>query len=707
MTISRKMYLLIGIALAVCGLVMGFALSGLGDVAGVSSGEAAANIASTQTLIWVVGIIGLLTIAILGYFFQHAIVKPLKDMEKAIAHTANTLDFTDKIEIDCEDETGLAMLAYKRLLEKLRTSFAEMQKSTSELLDVTEEVDRSSRKIARNSQIQSDASANMAAAVEEMTVSISMVAQQAQDASEHTEESRHIAESSAGSILTTVVGIQKISDSVGEVANRIKALRSDCDSISSVAKIIREIADQTNLLALNAAIEAARAGEQGRGFAVVADEVRKLAERTANSTQEISILLSKMQESAKLAVASMTSTETAVNLGVENARQAGDSIEQIKQGSSAAAGVVEEISGAIREQQTVSTMISQHIEQVAQMSEQNSMSAGDSAKAMGRMALMGHNLANALAAFRIDNSERKIVLKVADVNNDEHPAVRALRDMASALAQRTNGRITMKVISNGVQGSEKETVEQIKQGTLDFTRVNISLFNKDCPNTVIPTLPFLFQSIDHMQRSLGGKPGEEILDSMSSAGFIGMGFYDSGVRSIYAGKPVRSISDMRGMRLRVPQSDLWIAVANAMGAKATPMGIDAIVDGQRMGLIDAAENNIPSYEGFKHFEVFKYFSQTEHAMPPDILVFSKKTWDILSEDDRQLLRQVAKESVLQMRRYWGERENAARKNVTAAGSVFVTDVDKASFQSAMRPVYDKFVVSPQQQALLKAIQSMK
>ncbi|HEX5125190.1 MAG TPA: TRAP transporter substrate-binding protein DctP [Rhodocyclaceae bacterium] len=708
MTITRKISLLICLALATCSLIFGVAVAGLSSAAATAGSPALqASLLATRTTTIAAGLIGLIALVIIGWYFRRAIVNPIESMEESVTRTADTLDFTDNVSVSSNDEVGRTLQAYNRLLTRLRSSFTEIQHSTAHMQEVTEEVDRSSRKIARNSQIQSDASTNMAAAVQEMTVSISMVAQQAKDASQHTQDSRNVAEHSSEVILTTVTGIQTISDSVREAATRIKALRADCDSISSVANIIREIAEQTNLLALNAAIEAARAGEQGRGFAVVADEVRKLAERTAKSTQEISTLLTRMQDSAKLAVSSMTTTEEAVGHGVVNARKAGESIERIKEGSSAAAAVVEDISGAIREQQTGSTAIAQNIEQIAQMSEQNSAAAAASAQAVGRMAEVSREIVRALVSYKVDNAEHKIQLRVADILGDDSPTVRALKSMGELLSQRTQGRISLKVYSGGSFGSEKEALEQTKSGGIDMARINISPLNKICPATVVPTLPFLFRSIEHMQKAMDGPVGEEILTSCADEGYIGLAFYDSGARCIYTDKPIKSMADMRGIKLRVPQSDLWIAVANAMGAKATPLSIDEIIAGQQMGLIDAAENNILAYQGFKHFEVFKYFSNTEHSMAPDVLVFSKKTWEGLSAEDQKIIKDAAKESVPLMRRYWTEREGAARKALSTAGTVFVSGVDKHSFQEAMRPVYDKFVTSDKQKSLLRAIQEMR
>ncbi|GAB4057351.1 TRAP transporter substrate-binding protein DctP [Uliginosibacterium sediminicola] len=698
MSITRKILVMVGAALLSTLLVMLVAVNAL------SGNEA---LSDARSAVIVCGLLGLTISAALGWMLARTLARPLNTIHSAIAHTADNLDFTASITLHSSDELGQIVEAYNRLISRLRQNFIEMQASTAQMLEVTEDADRSSRRIARNSSIQSDASTNMAASVQQMTVSISMVAQQARDANQHTQESREIADHSAEVLLTTLTGIQTISDSVRDAAGRIKALRSDCDSISSVANMIREIADQTNLLALNAAIEAARAGEQGRGFAVVADEVRKLAERTSKSTQDISHLLGRMQESAKLAVTSMEATEASVTQGVDNARQAGESIERIKEGSTAAASVVEEISGAIREQQVGSTTIARNIEQIAQMSEQNSAAATTSAEAVGRLSRMSRDISRLLASYRVDaNAQQKIEIRVADIQSEDFPTVRALHAMGETLKQRSNGRIQLKVYAGGSFGSEKEALEQLKSGALDMARVNISPLNKSCPETIIPTLPFLFKSIEHMQRAMDGSIGEEILASCVNEGYVGLAFYDSGVRSIYTNKPVRSLADVRGMKLRVPQSDLWIAVANAMGATATPMSIDEIISGQRTGLIDAAENNLLAYESFKHFNVFKYFSSTEHSMAPDVLIFSKKIWDSLSEEDRQLIKDAAKASVPSMRRFWSEKESAARKSLTAAGTTFVSGADRKPFQDAMRPVYDKFVTTEKQRSLLRAIQQM-
>jgi tripartite ATP-independent transporter DctP family solute receptor len=240
-----------------------------------------------------------------------------------------------------------------------------------------------------------------------------------------------------------------------------------------------------------------------------------------------------------------------------------------------------------------------------------------------------------------------------------------------------------------------------------MNRVNISSLNSICPKSLVPTMPFLFNSIEHMRKSLDGPIGEEILKGCESQGLVGLAFYDSGARSIYAKKPVRNIADAKGLKIRVQQSDLWVALVQAMGANATPMPTGEVYTALKVGTIDAAENNIPSYEGFKHYEAVKVYSYTEHSMAPEMLVISKVIFDKMTPADQAMFRAAAKESVTFQRQKWDEQEAKALDIVVKSGSQLVKDVDKASFKNAMAPVYAKFITTPDLQRLVKAVQDNK
>lgn len=313
-----------------------------------------------------------------------------------------------------------------------------------------------------------------------------------------------------------------------------------------------------------------------------------------------------------------------------------------------------------------------------------------------------------LAAIGLAGAAQAVELRSADVHNsDDYPTVAAVRYMSEQLDKRSNGKFKIKVFNKSALGSEKETLDQVKIGALEMNRVNISSLNSICPKSLVPTMPFLFRSIPHMRKSLDGPIGEEILKGCEHQGLVGLAFYDSGARSVYAKKPVRTLADVKGMKIRVQPSDLWVAVATAMGANATPMPTAEVYTALKTGVIDAAENNEPSYEGFKHYEAVKYYSYTEHSMAPEMLVISKAFFDKLSPAEQTMFRETAKESVKFQRQKWDEQTAKAIDIVTKAGAILVKDVKKAEFQNAMKPVYDKFITTPDLQRLVKAVQDTK
>ena len=229
-------------------------------------------------------------------------------------------------------------------------------------------------------------------------------------------------------------------------------------------------------------------------------------------------------------------------------------------------------------------------------------------------------------------------------------------------------------------GSEKDTIEQTKIGALDMVRVNVAPFNNIVPETIVPSLPFLFKSKEHMRKVLDGPIGDEILAALEAQGFIGLAFYDSRLALVLH----RQEGDQDARRHQ-GHEDPRAAVGHvgrlmqAMGANATPMPYAEVYTALKTGVVDGAENNWPSYESSRHYEVAKIYSLTEHSMAPELLVFSKKVWDTLAKESRTIIRDAAKESVPYMRKLWDEREAKARETVEAGGAQIVSDVDKKSF----------------------------
>jgi tripartite ATP-independent transporter DctP family solute receptor len=239
-------------------------------------------------------------------------------------------------------------------------------------------------------------------------------------------------------------------------------------------------------------------------------------------------------------------------------------------------------------------------------------------------------------------------------------------------------------------------------------RINSAPMNNIVPETLVPSLPFIFRDVTHMRKVLDGPIGDEILKALEPHGYVGMAFYDAGARSFYnTKKPIRTPADMKGMKIRVQQSDLFVGMLQALGANATPMPYGEVYTALKTGLVDGAENNWPSYDTARHFEVAKYYTVNEHSMVPEILMFSKKIFDTLPAEEQKIFKQAAKESVPYMRKLWDAKELESRKKVEAAGVQVVDKVDKKPFMDAMKPVYDKLVTDPKLKTMVKRVQDTK
>ncbi len=295
----------------------------------------------------------------------------------------------------------------------------------------------------------------------------------------------------------------------------------------------------------------------------------------------------------------------------------------------------------------------------------------------------------------------------ADAHPADYPTVRAVEFMGDYLTEKTKGRLGIKVFAGGQLGNETATLEITSFGGLDFNRVNFAPLNSVEPMTLPFSLPFVFDSVDHMRRVVDSDVGDQVLAALEPHGLIGLAIYDSGARSFYnAARPITTPADMAGMKIRVPASDLYVAMVNALGANAVPIPFGEIYQSLAQGVIDGAENNWPTFVGERHYEVATYLSLTGHLLTPEALVMSKISWDKLSVDDQVLIREAAKASVAEMRRLWDARV-AEAKTIIAASKVRVNEVDKPPFAALMRPVWDQFITTPQQKSVVERILAMR
>jgi methyl-accepting chemotaxis protein len=298
-------------------------------------------------------------------------------------------------------DTTSVLAGMKEMQRTLRAMIGDITRGSEQLSTASEQLLKASEEVARRSQQQSESASSMAAAVEEMTVSIDQVGENAREAHHISVHSGDLSNQGTQVIQKAAAEMNSIAGTVRASSSIIEDLGRQSDQITSIVNTIREIADQTNLLALNAAIEAARAGEQGRGFAVVADEVRKLAERTSRATTEIAGMVETIQRGTHNAVDSMEDGVKQAGLGVELAGQAEVSITEIRDGAQRVMQVVNNISEAIREQGTASRDIAKNIEHIAQMSEESARAVNETAEAARHLQRLSSSLSISVSRFKL------------------------------------------------------------------------------------------------------------------------------------------------------------------------------------------------------------------------------------------------------------------------------------------------------------------
>lgn len=298
--------------------------------------------------------------------------------------------------------------------------------------------------------------------------------------------------------------------------------------------------------------------------------------------------------------------------------------------------------------------------------------------------------------------------RVADTQSEDYPTVQALLFMARLVEERTGGRHHIRVFHSRQLGEEKDTIEQTRVGAIDLNRTNVAPIGSLIPAANVLALPFLFRSFDHLHKVLDHAIGDEILAGFQRHGFVGLTFYDSGSRSIYNGvRPVRTLAEMKGLRIRVQQSELMFDMIKALGADPIELPYGQVSTGLSTKLIDGAENNWPSYVTTGHYKLAPYYTLTEHTMGPEVLVMSVHAWASLSAEDREIFRDAARKSSAFMRELWSGLDERSRQQARAAGNTIVTDFDRKPFENAMSPIYAKMVTDPDLRRLIERIRQVQ
>jgi tripartite ATP-independent transporter DctP family solute receptor len=323
-------------------------------------------------------------------------------------------------------------------------------------------------------------------------------------------------------------------------------------------------------------------------------------------------------------------------------------------------------------------------------------------------AVMAAVAAGGLASAPL-HAQSKMVLKATDVHPLGYPTVEAVVQMGKKLEAATNGRLSIQMYPSMQLGGEKEMIEQAQVGALQIARISVGPMGPLVPEMNVFNLPFMFRDAAHMEKVIDGPIGEELLKKLTehpTVNLIGLCWMNAGQRNVYNSKhAIKDINDLKGLKIRMMGNPVFVETMNSLGGNGVAMGFDQLVNAMQTGVVDGAENNPPSYESGQHFRYAKYYSLTGHLIIPEILVFSKRTWDSLSKDDQALVMKVAKEAQQDQRKLWYAREDESMKKMKEAGSEINEIKDKAPFQAAVKPVWDKF--GAQHTALIQRIQDTK
>lgn len=329
---------------------------------------------------------------------------------------------------------------------------------------------------------------------------------------------------------------------------------------------------------------------------------------------------------------------------------------------------------------------------------------------IGKRQLLRVATATAIAgAARPVFAQSKLALKASDVHPEGYPTVQAVEEMGKALAAGTNGRLSIQMYASMQLGGEKEAIEQAQIGAIGLARVSVGALGPVIPDLNVMNLPFLFRNTEHMRHVIDGPIGQELLDKVTNnptANLVGLCWMDAGARNMYNTKhPIKSIADLKGLKVRVIGNPIFVDMMNALGGNGVAMGYDQVFTALQTGVIDGAENNPPSFVFDNHYQVAKYYTMTEHLIVPEMLVFSKPIWNKLSKGDQALLLKLAREAQMRERVLWNEYEAKALAKMKEAHIEVDTVSDKAAFQAAVKPVWDKY--APQFADVIKRIQAVQ
>lgn len=288
-----------------------------------------------------------------------------------------------------------------------------------------------------------------------------------------------------------------------------------------------------------------------------------------------------------------------------------------------------------------------------------------------------------------ENKKETIVLRLAENQPDNNPVTIAMNKFADLVNKKTDGEIKIEVYANAQLGQESDNIEQVQAGALEIARVNSVTLAQTVKELTVFTLPYIFTGQEHKYKVLDGEIGQEVLKELENYGMVGFGYLEAGSRNFYTtNKPIKSVEDLKGQKIRVQPSEIAIKMVELLGAVPTPMNYGEVFTSLQTGVIDGAENDFVSYYTSGHYEVAKHYTLDAHLSPPALIIMSKDVWDSLSTEHQEAIMAAAEEATEFQRQAMNESQEEFRMEVEEAGSI-IYEVDIKEFQDAVAPIYDE------------------
>lgn len=297
------------------------------------------------------------------------------------------------------------------------------------------------------------------------------------------------------------------------------------------------------------------------------------------------------------------------------------------------------------------------------------------------------------------------ILRLAHTLDIKHPVHKAMVILGEKLEKKSNGTLQVKLYPSGQLGAERECLELLQIGSLDITKVSSAVLENFITEYKVFSIPYLFRDRKHAFQVFDGSIGDDMLTKGDKYRLRGLTFYDAGSRSFYTKeKPINTPGDLKGLKIRVQKSNMAVAMVNSLGGSPTPISWGELYTALQQGVVDGAENNLPSFYTSKHYEICKYFSLDQHTAVPDVLLIGLDTWERLSKQEQAWLKEAAKESTIEQRRLWADSEKESLDAITASGVEIITP-DKVLFEKQTESIQAMFQDQPEMLSLIKNIKN--